>query len=619
MHVVGVLRGRHLGWVRVGVRDVLSWSALAITLLVPLSGAPRATTEAVDRPASGGGDCCEPEGAPTISGDGRFVAFATARSGLVPDDRNDAIDVFVRDRLAHTTERVSVTSTGAEAQARSRDPAMSPDGRFVVFRSDAPLTGGGAAVEHCFIRDRAARTTERVSVSTRAVGANHDCASPSVSADGRFVAFSSEATNLVDGDTNRAEDVFLRDVLERTTIRVSVGTSGVQANGPSRSPAISADGRSVAFVSAASNLVDGDTNGVEDVFVRDLAAGVTERVTIATSGAQGSTTPRMVGRGSDLLFGHSRPAISGDGRYVAFASPLAGLAANDVAPLDGGRAVYVRDRRSRTTELVSISDRDAPAAYDAIHPAISADGRSVAFVSVAPLVAEDDNDLPDVFVRDRERGTTVRASVAGDESGISSFGAPVGIALSADGRHVAFVSGDSVFVRGPIEAPPAIPPLAAVGALLLIAAVIFVHVGRYPVGQERRAQLVLAGAAVVLSVATLATAYGDVTAGRPASIGGATVAAIGIAAAGAIALRRPIGWTLMLAWALLQVPAIAFDESGPGLTGQAVQLLLALRHREVGPSGSVYWAVGVNVIGIALLVWVAARRAGATAAENAGG
>ena len=210
---------------------------------------------------------------PAISPNGRYVAFTATASNLVPGDTNDTFDVFVRDRAAGTTRRVSVSSNEAQANSYSeQEPAFSADGRYVTFTSDSAnlVPGDTNSNPDVFVRDRAAGTTRRVSVSSNETQGNSLSSGQGISAGGGYVAFTSLASNLVRGDTNGSLDVFVRDLRAGTTRQVSVSSNGAQGDGISAGWAISADGRQVAFYSEASNLVPADTNGFPDVFVRVL-------------------------------------------------------------------------------------------------------------------------------------------------------------------------------------------------------------------------------------------------------------------------------------------------------------------------------------------------------------
>src|SRR5262245_35592588 len=204
----------------------------------------------------------------TPSGDGRFVAFHSGASNLVAVDTNGADDVFVHDRQLGTTELVSVATDGTQGNSDSDRPWISADGRFVAFRSNASnlVAGDTNAKNDVFVRDRQLGTTERVSVSTGGVQGNLGSFFASISGDGRFVAFASHASNLVAADTNGVDDVFVRDRLLGTTERVSVDSGGAEGNHHSVYLMISRDGLFVTFRSNASDLVAGDTNGVRDVF-----------------------------------------------------------------------------------------------------------------------------------------------------------------------------------------------------------------------------------------------------------------------------------------------------------------------------------------------------------------
>ena len=283
-----------------------------------------------------------------ISADGRFVAFTSFASNLARNDTNGRSDVFLRDRQAGYTERVSVASDGSQAKGYSWQPSVSADGRFVAFYSTAsnlvPDDRGGMA--DVFVRDRQTRETRRVSEAADGTPANGYSVQPVVSANGRYVAFVSAARNLVAGDSNGLIDVFVKDLASGAVERVSVATGGAQAKGPSFEPAISADGRYVAFESFASNLVAGDTNGHNDVFVHDRETHTTRRVSEAPNGTPANDD-------------NWTPSISEDGRFVAFRSDATNLAASD-----GNQSsdVYVTDLGPRETGGTSFTLR--PAALD---------------------------------------------------------------------------------------------------------------------------------------------------------------------------------------------------------------------------------------------------------------
>jgi len=210
---------------------------------------------------------------PSISADGRYVAFFSHASNLVPGDTNGKADVFVHDRVTGQTTRVSVASDGTEGNGYSWFPSISADGRYVAFESIASnlVPGDTNGVSDVFVHDRLTGQTTRVSVASDGTQGHSASDHPSISADGRYVAFESFASNLVPGDTNGKRDVFVHDRLTGQTARVSVASDGTQGNGDSIYPSISADGRYVAFVSGASNLVPGDANGNIDVFIAAAA------------------------------------------------------------------------------------------------------------------------------------------------------------------------------------------------------------------------------------------------------------------------------------------------------------------------------------------------------------
>jgi Tol biopolymer transport system component len=239
-------------------------------------------------------------------------------TNLVPGDTNGTGDVFVRDRQAGITERVSVGPGGVQGNRFSNGRALSPDGRFVAFNSLAAnlVPGDTNGTFDVFVRDRDTGTTERVSVGPGGVQADVGGALGALSADGRFVAFESLSSNLVPGDTNGTTDVFVRDRQTGTTRRISLGPGGVQGDGQSFGAQISADGRFVAFASNATNLAPGDTNGESDVFVRDRRTGTTLRASLGPGGVRGNGQS-------------NNPGLSADGRFVAFLSFATNLVPGD--------------------------------------------------------------------------------------------------------------------------------------------------------------------------------------------------------------------------------------------------------------------------------------------------
>jgi Tol biopolymer transport system component len=393
---------------------MVATSGCAYISRVSDSGSPTAPNATTANGSSGGG---------SLSTNGQFVAFESAASDIAPGDTNGATDVFVRDRSSGAVEAASVSSGGTYGSGPSIDARISPNGRFVVFVSGATnlVLGDSNGAADVFLRDRQAATTVRVSVGASAAqSVGGDSYRPAVSADGRYVAFSSDATNLVVGDTNARTDVFVRDLQAGTTTRVSVAGASTQVNDSSDIPTLSADGRYVAFQSEATNLVAGDTNSETDVFVRDRQAATTTRVGVATAGTQptgGSTFDAE---------------ISGDGRYVVFSSDATNLVSGDTnATYD----VFVRDRQTSTTTRVSVAGAATQANSVSSEPSISADGRYVSFSSDATNLG---GPAGSVYRRDRTAGITVAVtkSTAGANANQSSGGSTV----SGDGTVVAFAS-----------------------------------------------------------------------------------------------------------------------------------------------------------------------------------
>jgi Tol biopolymer transport system component len=362
-----------------------------------------------------------------MSADGNVVAFYSDATDLVRSDTNQARDVFVRDRNAGTTERISVDSSNAQSNGPSHAhglaPALSANGQVVAFYSDASnlVPGDDNHTTDVFVRDRQAGTTTLVSVNMSGTSGNRPSLYPSISADGRLIAFQSAASDLVPGDINSASDIFIRDLQAGTTERLC----GVQPNLSSFSPSISGDGNFVAFVSAATNLDPDAKPGILNVFVCDRIAGTVKSVNVSTGGVPGN--------GDSMT-----PAISFDGRFVAFKSESDNLVAGDTnRTVD----VFVHDRATGVTERMSVSLTGGNANEVSFPPAISADGRFVAFGSAATnLVRNDANSVADVFVRDRTTGATLLADLSPDGQQANGGVPDVAPAISGDGKQVGFVS-----------------------------------------------------------------------------------------------------------------------------------------------------------------------------------
>jgi Tol biopolymer transport system component len=388
---------------------------------------------------------------PALSAHGRYVTFVSAASNLVPDDTNGVEDVFVRDRRTGRVTRASVGEGGRQADDGSVDPSISADGRLVAFTSAARnlVTGDTNGVRDVFVRDLRRGTTRRVSVGTGGRPGDADSFFPVLSADGSAVAFQSFA-RLSSRDTNNAEDIYVRDLRRGRTWRASLAPGLRQFTGPSALPALSADGRRVAFVaeylepnhfevwvhdrrthrtrlvsvrqvitednsvgrpslsadgrfvafaSSRTTLVPGDTNQARDVFVRDLRTGRFRRVSVDSRGGQGNS-------------GSEAPSISAGGRYVAFASHATNLVASDS---NDRSDVFLRDLATGALRRVPMPDsggeaNDHSAFFNEL--SVSADGRHVAFESVATnLVPADTNRRPDVFVWDARKRRATRPAV----------------------------------------------------------------------------------------------------------------------------------------------------------------------------------------------------------------
>ncbi|MFK8024650.1 MAG: TolB family protein [Ilumatobacter sp.] len=316
--------------------------------------------------------------APVISGDGNAVAFYSDARNLVGVDTNLREDVFVHDIVSGLTTMASVSSHGTQGDDTSNVPSISANGSVVAFQSFATnlVADDTNAQPDIFVRDAVTGTTSRVSVSsTGEQGDRGAFTNPAISADGRFVAFGSESTNLVAGDSNGVADVFVHDRITGVTTRVSMASDATESNGSSHLPAISADGQIIAFASAANNLVADDTNGAQDIFVHDTSTATTTRVSIATDGTAANG-------GSSVFLD-----VSADGDSIAFASWASNLVADDA---NGESDVFVHSRQTASTVRASVSSMGTESDGHSFGPSISGSGEFVVFRSNATTLVSDD-------------------------------------------------------------------------------------------------------------------------------------------------------------------------------------------------------------------------------------
>lgn len=351
-----------------------------------------------------------PSEEPSISGDGRFVAFVSFADNLVAGDTNGASDIFVFDRQDRQTTRVSISREGLEANADSVSPAISGHGRYVVFVSDAGnlVANDLNGFADIFWHDRQTGETKRVSVDSAGREANDDSLAPTMSADGQIVVYESFASDLVPGDTNGHRDVFVYEVQTGQTIRVSVDFQGQQIEEESSAPSISQDGRYVAF----QTFLGGQDS---DILIYDRESNLITRLTEGIS-LEGAGIPKISGDGQVVTFigetsrflsvydrrtaqtatintdVNESASISADGRFVAFGP------SDDNFKID----VFVYDRETNEITLVSVGADGKPVDSDSFSPSISAQGRFIAFASDGEnLVLGDNNQSTDVFVHDR--------------------------------------------------------------------------------------------------------------------------------------------------------------------------------------------------------------------------
>jgi Tol biopolymer transport system component len=377
-------------------------------------------------------------GALSVSDDGNRIAFMSASPGLVATDTDNLRDIFVRDRALATTVMVSISSAGISADKDCNSSRISADGAFVVFSSDSGLLVSGDNNKRLdvFVHELATGVTTRVSVNASGVEGNDDSFDPSISEDGRYVAFTSLASNLVSGDSNFVSDVFVVDRKTGTVERASLSSGGKELNGPSDQGEISRDGRHVVFTTYATNVDAADPDSLQDVYQRDLDAGTTMLVSVNSAGQKNDETA-------------FRGAISDDGQLVAFVSTSSIFVPGDAfSTLD----VFVRDLVAGTTTTVCL-DNDGNfrtgngGPVDSNAPWLSGDGSFVVFSTRAEdLLLGDANGSEDVVARAPALGMNTLQSVADDGTQADRFcNLPT---CSRDGRFIAFYSQTMTLIPG---------------------------------------------------------------------------------------------------------------------------------------------------------------------------
>lgn len=379
---------------------------------------------------------------PSISQDGRYVAFMTEADNLVPGDTNDDTDVFVRDRTTGHTQRVSVSTTG-EQQGPGNFviyvASISGNGRYVVFSSDDQLVPEDHGNQlDVFVRDLQLGTTERISTGLAGEDANNGSFGGSISDDGRYVCFDSYASNLVEGDTEEL-DVFVRDRLLGITQRVSVSNDGAMGNNRSYEGTISADGRTVAFTSLASNLVPNDTNNAHDVFVRDLAQESTARVSVASSGEQGDSESGVEDFGTYLP-----NRLSEDGRFVLFTTHSTNLISNDSPHV---QELLVHDRATHLTSPAGLAG-GKPIPGSVKNAQITANGRYL-LLNTMLTAAERQAKLAPLYLIDRKDSGSGRIQVKAGGWKTSAPGTAVPGKLTVENRG----KGSLTFTIGEVTGP----------------------------------------------------------------------------------------------------------------------------------------------------------------------
>ncbi|GEM_PF-1971934 len=368
---------------------IITGSILAFGAQAPASAAPTGNTSPLVPHANG------PVNMASFSANARYVVFTSAASNLVPGDTNNSWDIFLQDRRSGAITLISKGADGSPANGDSEDPAISANGNRIVFTSTAyNLVPGDTPRQDIFMWERATGQTTLVSKGMHDTPGTRESWWPEISSNGRYVTFMSFASNLVPSDTNNAYDIFLWDSRTGNLRRINLGRGGTQANAHSWAPSISGNGQYIAYESLASNLVPGDENRKWDVFLVNTTTGATRRVSAASGGGSGNGDSGV-------------PSISANGQFVAFYSNSSNIAGGRAGKFD----VFLWERSTARSTLISKSITSTPSRGNSILPVISQDGQRIAFHSESPDLVTGDNDLRwDIFLWERSSGEIVRVS-----------------------------------------------------------------------------------------------------------------------------------------------------------------------------------------------------------------
>lgn len=375
---------------------------------------------------------------PSISQDGRYIAFGSNSTHLVSGDTNGKWDIFVKDMQTGNVVRANTSSSGAQMTTGFTygEAKISANGKYVAFAASDPglVTGDSNGYQDVFVKNLVTGDIQIATLTNSGGQSNASTQQFNISADGRYVVFISAASNLVTGDTNGKQDVFVRDMVNGTTTLISKSASGTLANGNSNGyPTISCDGAYVAFIANASNLVANDTNGQSDVFLVNRLDGAVTDVTLAAN--------------SEMNLGI--PQLSCDGSTLLFTSAASNLVSGDT---NGLTDLFAYSIREGTFERINVSSSGAQATTYSVSPTnpsqyMNFDGQKVVFETVdSGMVSGDTNAAMDIFIRDRAAGTTERLSMrnATTQTTVGSDSA----AISADGNYALFMTNDSGIVAG---------------------------------------------------------------------------------------------------------------------------------------------------------------------------